>query len=203
MTVVALESNVPSPRETALDPGWVSDESALLARLRSGDRSAAQRLVDGTYELVYASLFRLTGGDRELAADLTQETYRKAWRALSSFDGRSRLSTWLYRIAYNTFLNHLRRPHPVRALEEHDAEVLPDDGGSGEDSAARHEEGERLRRAVLGLPEELRRVVTARFWGEVPVRDLAREEGITPAAVRKRLKRAYRLLETAVGGADR
>ena len=48
----------------------------------------------------------------------------------------------------------------------------------------------RLRRAVLALPEELRFAVTAHFWGEVPVREIARQEGLSSVAIRKRLRRA-------------
>ena len=89
----------------------------FLEALRAGDREAAQELVERTYEQVYASLFRMSG-DAELAADLTQETYARAWRALDKFEGRSRVSTWLYRIAYTTFLNHIRRPQRVSTLDE-------------------------------------------------------------------------------------
>ena len=55
-------------------------------------------------------------------------------------------------------------------------------------------QGEQLRRAVLALPEDLRRTVTASFWGELAVKEVAREEGVTPVAIRKRLKKALRML---------
>ena len=58
---------------------------------------------------------------------------------------------------------------------------------------------ESLRRAGVDLPEELRFTLTARFWGELPGAEIARQEGITPAAIRKRLKRAYALLEMSLG----
>ena len=51
-----------------------------------------------------------------------------------------------------------------------------------------------LRRAVLALPESLRFTVTARFWGELPVREIARHEGVTSVAVRKRLRKAMGML---------
>ncbi len=74
-----------------------------------------------TYPLIYRSLYRLCG-DGDTASDLTQDTYARAWRALDQFDGRSRFSTWLYRIAYTTFLNHVRRPQ--RFVQLDDATVL-------------------------------------------------------------------------------
>jgi DNA-directed RNA polymerase specialized sigma24 family protein len=139
---------------------------ALWPRAQAGDRAAAERLARDTYRDVFGALVKMSG-DPELAADLTQETYRKAWGSLSKFNGRCRFSTWLYRIAYTTFLNHLRRPRRVLPAEEGQLDRVPDD---------------------------LRYAVTARFWGEVPVREIARQQGITPPAVRKRLKRAFRRL---------
>jgi RNA polymerase sigma-70 factor (ECF subfamily) len=141
----------------------------------------------------------MTGGKGDLAADLTQETYRKAWEALDRFDGRSSLATWLFRIAYNTFLNHVRGPRRIEPLTEERAELVPAAGPDPAETAAARQEAARLRRAVLALPEELRVVVTALFWGEVPVREVAAQEGITGVAIRKRLKRALSILGQSVG----
>lgn len=180
-------------------------ERRLIAALADGDRAAAEELVERTYRRVYSLLHRLTGGDAELAADLTQETYRKAWSALGGFDGRSRLGTWLHRIAYTTFLNHRRRPQLVVAVEDPEEAALGAPAGGDPPAfgtqdpppderldAARG--AARLRRAVLALPDSLRYTVTARFWGELPVREIARQEGVTSVAIRKRLLKAMAIL---------
>src|SRR5436305_3409818 len=173
--------------------GPAGEERRLLAALAAGDRAAAERLVEQTYRGVYALLRRLCG-DPELAADLTQETYRKAWDGLPGFDRRARFSTWLFRIAYTTFLNHLRRPRRLVPLEEKHEAVIPDPAPAADEVLGREVAGDRLRRAVLALPEELRYTVTALFWGELPVKEVAREVGITAVALRKRLKKALRML---------
>ena len=92
-------------------PARESGDLVLVRAYRDGSREAAETLVSQSYGLVYASLHRMCRGDRELASDLTQETYRKAWQSLASYDGRARFASWLYRIAYHTFLNHLVHPH--------------------------------------------------------------------------------------------
>lgn len=185
----------PAPSTAAATPRREDvGERALLRALAAGDRRAGAELVERTYRRVWAAQVRFTGGDADLAADLTQETYRRAWAAIGSFDGRAAFSTWLYRIAYTTFLNHVRRPRRAVPLEGSPAELAPDGGPGGEVAAIRSEESERVRRAVLGLPESLRDTVAARYWGGLPVREIAAAEGLSAVAVRKRLRRAHGLL---------
>jgi RNA polymerase sigma-70 factor (ECF subfamily) len=182
-------------RDPVIAP-W-SDERRLLAAIRGGDRSAAEEMVERTYSAVYASLFRLCV-DGDLAADLTQETFQKAWAALPSFDGRSQLFTWLYRIAYTTFLNHVRRPRRTTSLDEPDAPDVRDRTPGVDELLSDREEAERLRAAVLRLPDDLRFTVTAHFWGGLAVKEIARIENITAVAIRKRLHKAFSLLETSL-----
>lgn len=171
-----------------------SEERRLLNAIRSGDTAAAEELVERTYSAVFASLYRLCG-DRDLAADLTQETYQKAWAALKGFDGRSQLFTWLYRIAYTTFLNYIRRPRRMTSLDEEESFEVRDDAPPVDEVLANAEEAELLRAAVMKLPEDLRFTVTAHFWGGLAVKEIAAIEKITTVAIRKRLHRAFSLLE--------
>ena len=177
-----------------------SDEDVLATSLRQGDRRAAEALVEATYRQIYSALFRLCGGDRDLAADLTQETYRKAWASLGGFDGRARFSTWLYRIAYTTFLNHVRRPRPLLSLdrEEGPAREVEDPSPPADELLAGVADAESLRRAVMSLPEELRFTVTARYWQGLSVQEIAGLESLTTVAIRKRLKRAFQILALAL-----
>jgi RNA polymerase sigma-70 factor (ECF subfamily) len=174
------------------------EEGRLLSALAAGDRGAAERLVERTYRGVYALLQRLCA-DPDLAADLTQETYRKAWDALPGFDRRAQFSTWLFRIAYNTFLNHLRRPRRLVPLDEEREAAVPDPAPLADETVGQMAAGDRLRRAVLALPEELRFTVTALFWGDLPVKEVARQEGVTTVAIRKRLKKALQMLALTLG----
>src|SRR6476469_5771101 len=172
-----------------------SEERQLLDAIRSGDRNAAEELVERTYSAVFASLFRLCA-DSDLAADLTQETYQKAWAALPGFDGRSQLFTWLYRIAYTTFLNHIRRPRRVVSIDDDKIPEVRDEAPGADEILAAGEDSQRLRDAVLRLPEDLRFTVTAHFWGGLAVKEIAQIEDITTVAIRKRLHKAFSLLES-------
>lgn len=175
-----------------------SAEPLLLDRIREGDRLAADALVEATYRPLYASLVRLCGGDRDRAADLTQETYRRAWQSFAGFDGRSQALTWLYRIGYNAFLNQLRRPMRAVPIGEGAPAYLPDPSPGIEETLSRDEAHRRLREAVLELPDEQRFAVTARYWAGLPVREIAREQGVTGVAIRKRLRRALAALQKSM-----
>jgi len=181
-------------------PPMADDEAVLWPRAAKGDLDAADALARCTYRAVFASLCRLTGGDEELAADLTQETYRKAWRSIGKFRGGSKFSTWLYRIAYNTFLNHIRGPRRLEPMTEEQIDQLLDPDETPDEVTARTAESERLRRAVLELPDELRFAVTARFWAELSVAEIATHQGLSPVGIRKRLARAYKQLATTLEG---
>ena len=191
---MASVARFPAPEEQREGATAPRTEKQLLEAIRAGDRAAAEELVERTYGAVYASLFRLCS-DGDLAADLTQETYQKAWTALSGFDGRSQLFTWLYRIAYTTFLNHVRRPRRTTSLDEPHAMDLADESPAADQVLFTNEESARLRAAVLRLPDDLRFTVTAHFWGGLPVREIAQLEEITTVAIRKRLHKAFSLLE--------
>ena len=179
----------PPPAAVAGAPLW--------RRARDGDREAAEQLAEETYRRVFAWLFKLTG-DEDLAADLTQETYRKAWRALGGFRGGCAVTSWLCRIAYTTFLNHIRRPRAIVPLSPEHEQMLRDPGDSPEDGLVSAIEGERLRRAVLALPEPLGFAVTARYWAGLATREIATLQEVSAVTVRKRLRKALARLAAAL-----
>lgn len=93
-------------------------DAALVARaLRPDGGGAFEQLVRRHQGLVRAQLRRLVGEDHALADDLAQETFVLAWRKLVQYRGEARFGTWLYRIAYACFLQHLRS-RAARAGEE-------------------------------------------------------------------------------------
>jgi len=187
----------PEPPDSPPGAALPEDEAALVAAARAGRRDAAERLAAESYEKLFAACCRMTG-DPDAAADLVQETYRQAGRALPEFRGASRFSTWLFRIAFTTHLKNVRRPRLVLPIDPALEAAAADSGPGPELEAARRERNERLRRAVAALPDVLRFAVTAHYWGEMPVREIAVAEGITPVGVRKRLARAFRQIAGAL-----
>jgi len=88
----------------------VSDEE-LLARIRSGDKSACDLCIEKHGPSLYRLALRLMQNEAD-AEDVVQESFLNAFKAIDSFEGRSGLGTWLYRITYNNVMMRLRGRAP-------------------------------------------------------------------------------------------
>jgi RNA polymerase sigma-70 factor (ECF subfamily) len=182
------------------------DETALLRRLRQGDEQAYQELLHayGGRLLAVAQRFLRNHDD---ARDALQETLLNLHRHLDSFQGDSRLSTWLHRIVVNSALMRLRtrRRKPEESIED----LLPRFNDTGmhfeapqawpEDAAAMVERSELralVRARIDELPESYRTVLLLRDIEELDTDETARVLGTTPNAVKIRLHRARQALRT-------
>jgi len=85
-----------------------TDQALIDAVVKEGSHRAFAELVKRYQSPLRYSLRQLTGWNEALADDLAQETFIKAHSALSSFQGKAKFSSWLYRIAYNLMLSHFR-----------------------------------------------------------------------------------------------
>jgi len=99
-------------------------EALLVSRAALlGDRKAFNSLVEAYQSPIRRFFFNLTGGDEEQSKDLAQDTFVKAWMNIASFRAAAKFSTWLFRIAYNTFYDYQRARKPT---VDADAELLAD-----------------------------------------------------------------------------
>lgn len=97
--------------------------------LKKGDSQEFNKLVEGTSEKIYRMAYRMLGTEME-AEDILQETYLKALIGMKSFEARSSIQTWLYRIAMNEVFMHFRKNgRPLISLDEEidgeDGEIEP------------------------------------------------------------------------------
>src|SRR5512136_1274853 len=108
------------------DESHPAGEGFALEALRAGDRGEFSRLVEAYSANIYRLALRMLNQPQD-AEDVLQETFLKAFRHLRNFDGRSKLSTWLFRIATNEALMLLRRKHPEQVSVDE-----PVEGDEGE-----------------------------------------------------------------------
>lgn len=169
-----------------------------LDALKSGDRAEFALLVERYSPPIYRLALKFLGNPHD-AEDVLQETFIKAMRALPKFEGRSALSTWLYRIAVNESLMLLRKSSPdIVPVEEADPEedipsngmVLTDWCCLPEEELLSSESRRFLDQAARNLPEKLKTVFVLRDVEGLPIRETAEALGITETAVKTRLLRA-------------
>lgn len=176
-----------------------ASESELLAGLRAGQTAAYRQLVDLNSANVYSIALKLLGEEQE-AEDVLQETFLNAFQAIEGFEGRSQLSTWLYRIAYNASLMRLRKRDQMTTFSldqppRHEDEVqesryLVDWSKLPDDQLLTVEARQEMDQAIAALPETLRSTFVLRDIQGLSGAETAEVLGITVQAVKNRLHRA-------------
>lgn len=173
-------------------------EALSLEALKAGDRAEFARMVDIYYGVIYRLAFRMLNNPQD-AEDILQETFIKAYRYINGFDGRAKVSTWLYRIATNEALMFLRRRQPHLVSIE---EPFENDQGDGEplhivdwccipeDELMSTEGRAHLDEAVNKLPHTLRIVFILREIEGLSTKETAEVLELSETAVKTRLSRA-------------
>ena len=175
-----------------------TNQEISLDALQAGDRAEFARLVDAYSTQIYRLALKMLGDEQD-AEDVLQNTFMKALQSIEKFEGRSSLSTWLYRIAVNEALMLLRRQKPTIPVamdyEDDDDEIqhptqftdwccLPEEDLLSEE-ARKH-----LDQAIRRLPEKLQVVFLLRDIEGLSIRETSEALDLTETAVKTRLLRA-------------
>jgi len=173
-------------------------DAALIERYRAGDRSAFDELVRRYQRPLYYLALRYVRVEAD-AKDLAQRAMVKAYGALAGFRADSSFRTWLYRIAINLCLNHLRdRKREEMRPELGEALAAPASGG--ERALIDRERGALLRDAIAELPPKQRMVLELRIYDELPFREVAELAGCTENSAKVNFHHAVKRLRTIMGG---
>jgi RNA polymerase sigma-70 factor (ECF subfamily) len=167
----------------------IPDEPLLIRQIVEGQKELFRLLISRYQRTVHSmglSFFK----NAEDAADFTQDVFFKAYRNLPSFRGKSRFSTWLYRIAYNTAVNGITRRKEYRSLAEDDlyAEETP------EQLALKAAAKEAVLKAVGELPEKYRVCVDLFFFYDRSIREIEVITGFPENTIKSHVFRAKKLL---------
>ena len=174
------------------------EEKVLLEALKAGDRAEFARLVEIYSPHIYRLALKILVNPQD-AEDILQETFIKAFRYLKGFDGRSSISTWLYRVATNEALMFLRRKHPE--LVSIDEPVETEEGEREpleivdwcclpEEELMSAEGRAHLDKAMTSLPYNLRVVFLLREIEGLSTQEVAEVLNLSESAVKTRLSRA-------------
>ncbi len=175
-----------------------------MALALEGDATAYTRLVRRYQRRLTAFLAQMLG-DLELAKDLTQEAFLRAWSALERFDPRYRFSTWLFRIAHNLGIDHIRRRRlqttSLFAVDSDGQEVelaVTDEGKDPLGHLENRELANEMRQAITGLKDEYRELVLLRHFAGLSYQEMADLKGMPLGTVKNKLFRAHTVLRKAL-----
>ncbi len=182
--------------------GGQGEEVALVLAAKSGDGRAFEILVERYQRRILAIARRFTR-TREDAEDVVQQSFQRAFVHLHKFEGKSRFSTWLTRIAINEALMFLRRSRGVREVSIDDLTgneetalglEIPDSRASPESAFLQGERRRILTAAVNKLTPKIRTAIELRELSELSTEEAARLMGLSVAAVKGRVFQGRRKL---------
>jgi RNA polymerase sigma-70 factor (ECF subfamily) len=180
----------------------LAEDRALIERyLAHGDDVALRELFSRHTDAVYGFLARYLGSPSD-AEDIAQEAFVKAWQNLKKFDPEKKFRTWLFSIARNAAVDHLRKRKSI-AFTDFDLEdggnaivdTLEDEADLPDEWLARKETAEMMRRALDQLAPPYREVVTMYHDGELNFREIGEALGEPLDTVKSRYRRALSQLK--------
>lgn len=195
-----------SPKRTLADE---KPQAEWVRRAQAGDLAAFEQLFNQYHRGIYNAIYQMVRSDAD-AADLTQDAFVRAWKSLPRLESPEAFSSWLYRIATNLTRNWIRDNGRVR-LESIDQPV----GGDDEDGTVRELPDTRndpavvtqtraaqdaVQRAIQGLSDDHRTVVTLHHLEGMPVEEIAKVMRCSVGTVKSRLSRARDHLRRKLAG---
>lgn len=172
-------------------------EQELIQQARAGDDRAFAQLMQGSEKLVYNLTLRMTGNPED-AMDLAQETFLNAWKGLKFFKGDSAFSTWVYRLANNACIDHLRKAARRRDIsltmpadpEDDSLPEVPDERYRPDVHLERQENRRAVEVGLARLSDEHRQVLVMREINGLSYQEIGDILDLESGTVKSRIARA-------------
>ncbi|HEX4997332.1 MAG TPA: RNA polymerase sigma factor [Terriglobia bacterium] len=172
-----------------------NEDLALVQQYLAGDMRAFDALMIRHERQVYRACYRFVN-NREDAMDLAQEVFIKAFENLASFRSEASFKTWIYRIAINHCINHVRKnAREFVEMKESTARIQPTVQADMEDVQKR----EQLRKLVKTLPPKQKAILELRIHEELSYEEIARMSGRSVSTIKATVFFALAKLRKLVG----
>jgi RNA polymerase sigma-70 factor (ECF subfamily) len=193
-------NTVATPIATGFKPDLASaNDSDLVASAVTGLEGSFEELVRRYQRPISAYVYRMVG-NYESALDLTQEIFIKIYNSLRRYRSEFKFSTWIYKIAHNSAVDHLRRTatreQSIIAGTESDSFELPIDSGrlTPEEESERKERRIEIESVVRTLPANYRELVILRHSQDLTYEEIVEVTGLPLGTVKNRLFRAREMM---------
>ena len=178
------------------DPSDARPDEDLARRAALGERAALETLLERHVDRIHAVCRRVLGHPED-ALDATQEALIAITRGINRFDGRSRFTTWMYRVATNAALDEARRRRRRPIASEHAGDIA-----SVADATAAVDARLDVDAALATLPPDYRAAVALRDLAGLDYAEIATVLGIPIGTVRSRIARGRASLADRIGNRD-
>ncbi len=174
--VAGIKTNNPARQAVITDP-----DNKIIEAVRDGDTEAFGNLVNRYEDFVFTLILRMARSE-DMARDIAQETFLRAYRGIRRFELRSSFKTWLYRIAYNTALSHIKREKmEMKEIESTEPSL---------DTAPSHSLKLTLEKLIGKLKPELQSVIIFHYYDDLKYEEIAEVLQCPIGTVKIRLYRA-------------
>lgn len=182
-----------------MEPSNMDDELKLIERARRGDEAAFEAVVRRHKNRIYRTCLAMLGDPVE-ADEAAQDVFVRLYDNFRKFRGESRLSTWLYRVAFNGCADRLRKSRSERMDRTELAGMDPPSSDRPDRWLEEKETAARLRRALDELPEEFREVVILRELEGCDYAEISEILDVPIGTVESRLFRGRQKLKDLLSG---
>ena len=173
------------------------NDQHYINQIIEGDTNAFSVLVERYKDLVYTLTLRMLK-NREEAEEVSQDTFIKAYKSLSKFKGDSKFSTWIYKIAYNTSLDRLKknRKHlndvAIDEFTEHQLKTID----NALHNLEQQEQNKAIQDCIALLPSEDSFLLTLYYFDELSLDEISKAVDLTPNNVKVKIFRGRKKLAT-------
>ncbi len=193
----------PAAAASKLPPGANLTDADVMLRVKAGDQSAFEYLVEKYRRPMVNFMYRMAHNSAA-AEDLAQEVFLRVYRSREGYEASAKFTTWLYRIATNLAMNHARdtrneRPDKQASLDETDEETglkldVADSTPSVEEKILKRERLAAIRQKVQELPERQRMAVVMHKYQQMDYKQIGEVLKLSESATKSLLFRAYETL---------
>jgi len=170
------------------------EEQTWVSQSRNGDHAAFAELIRAHQTMIHSLTFRMTGSVAD-CQDLAQETFVRAYQQLDSFNGTSKFSSWLYRIAVNACLDWQRREARRSHLQESWSQGQMIENTKADDREGLDELSREIQAALMKLPDKQRAAIALTAYGGHNHAEAANILGCSETTVSWRIFSARRKLK--------
>lgn len=175
--------------------GYQWTEKELVHRILDGDKAAFRVVIEKTERLVTQIICKMISNTHD-RKDLVQDTYLKAYNSLPAFSFRSKISTWIATIAYNTCIDYLRRKRPVLYMEYMAEQEIKEAGNNEiEEVMIKQHRSLILQAFISRLPPVYRTLVTLFHNETLSYEEIAEVTGLPEGTIKNYLFRARKMLK--------